>query len=716
MAEPLRVLEALGDEFERVGAEPPRRPRPVRTLLVAIAVLLGAAGVAGATSYVLTGSPIPGANEQDVPLDQRLKPGTARLAGAEADDPAGGPKWDLRVSRSETGELCTAVGQVHEGTFGLVGLDGRFRELPLQGVDACGSDPEARPAFIGAREFAADRPEDRRTVVNGVGGDELEDVEVEGADVARGAGGTFVAVFRGGVDQARPTVRLRFEDGTKREYRFGQSRFAEAPDPEGKLAWTVRADTRPDGRHCAQASPARRLGPVALTPPVCGDLDRDHAFFDVRPFARQRDPGPYAWFFDPRTLVWGAADDTVERVEVVHGGERVTATRAASDPGFVAVLPAGTRPADVEVTVVFEDGRRTAARGAHNLRDSEGNPIERPLLEPAEPDPRTAPRDDGLHPVEGSDRIVGRHPLDGLQVAARTFDSREGRCAEIGWLADDGTFGSRTRDGRVRPRPLGSGGVCGQSQIWAQLLDDGRAYAPRVVGAFAMGFAPRGTREVEVRGFGKPIAVEPDEHGLYVAVTPSTERPEGYDVLVDGKSTRNPGFTPSPVVPGSLRVVARAPDPRGLQPYGMLEWKQDEDTTCAYEGPLVGDMAGSVSPESGVFHPYPMHEGGSCGPAPTPAGVQFGFSSGGIDRPTEERTETEIARRVLPGRSILSGHVGPGVRRVILQTPRDVRAFRPGPSGAFLIVYDGVFATGTITATAELESGRTTRQTMELDR
>ena len=715
MAEPLRVLEALGDEFERVATEPPRRPRPARTLLVAIAVLLGAAGVAGATSYVLTGSPIPGANEQDIPLDQRLKPGTARLAGAEAEDPDGGPRWELRISRSQTGELCTAVGQVQDGTFGLVGLDGRFRELPLQGVDACGSDPEARPAFIGAREFAADRPEDRRTVVNGVGGEALEEVEVEGAEVARGDGGTFLAVFRGGVDRARRTVRLRFEDGTEREYLFGQSRFAEAPDPEGKGAWTVRADSRPDGRHCAQGRRAERLGPMALTPPVCGDLERDHVFLDVRAFAASFE-GPYGWSGEPRTLVWGAADDAVDRVEVSHGSDRVAATQAAADPGFIAVLPAGTRPAEVQVTIVFADGRRETVRGAHNLRDSDGNPIERPLLEPPEPDPRAIPRPDRIEPIEGSERIVARERLGGLRVGLRTYRTAEGPCAELGWLNDDGAFGARDRSGRVLPRPLGRmAAVCPGSRVWGQLLDDGRAYAPRVIGAYAIGYAEPGAH-VEVRELGTPLETRADDEGLFLVVTPHTKRPEaGVDIRLDGRSTRNPGFTPEPVVPGSPRVVARAPDPSGLQPYGMLQWQQGGDAVCAYEGPLVGDMIGAVNPEAGTFFPYPMHEGGSCGPRATGGQVQFGLSAGVAERPGE-RTETEIARRVLPGRSILSGRVGPDVRRVILQTPRDVRAFRPGSSGAFLVVYDGIFTTGTITATAELAGGRTTRQTMELDR
>ena len=714
MPEPLRVIEALGREIERVTAQPARRRRPARTLLIAVAVLLGLTGAAGATSYVLTGSPIPGAPEQDVPIDQRLEPGTARLAGAEADDPGGGPKWDLRVSRSQTGELCTAVGQVSDGVFGLVGLDGRFRELPVQGVDACGSDPEARPAFIGAREFAADRPEDRRTVVNGVGGDELEDVEIEGAEVARGDGGTFVAVFRGGVDQARPTVRLRFEDGTRREYRFGQSRYVEAPDPEGKEAWTVRADPRNDGRHCAQARGALLLGPMNLTPPVCGTLRRDHVFFDVRPFAatfRER----YSWSGDPRTLVYGAADETVEKVEVAHAGKRVTATRTEADPGFVAVLPAGTRPAEVEVTVVFADGRRETVRGAHNLRDSEGNRLERPLLEPPDPDPRAIPRPDRFEPIPGSEKIVARERLAGLRLALRTSRNGDGPCAELGWLAEDGTFGARDRAGRVHARPLGRmGPLCRGTRLWAQLLDDGRAYDPRVIGTYVMGYADPGAH-VEVRDLGPPLETRADAHGLFLMVTERTERPRaGVDIRLDGRSTSNPGFTPSPVVPGSLRIAARAPDPSGLQPYGLLEWKQSEDAVCAVEGPLVGDITGSVNPEGGTFFPYPMYEGASCGPPPTGGAVSFGVSRGGGERPGE-RTETETARRVLPGRTIVKGRAGPDVRRVILQTPRDVRAFRPGPGGAFLVVYDGTFSTGTVTVIAELANGRTTRQTMDLD-
>lgn len=721
MPEPLRVLEALGDEFERLQARPAPRRRLPRALVLGAAVLLGVGGVAGATSYVLTGSPIPGADERDVPLDQRLEPGTARLAGAEADDPAGGPRWDLRVSRSETGELCTAVGQVHEGVFGLVGMDGRFRELPLQGVDACGSDPAGRPAFVGAREFAAERPEDVVTVLNGVGGEALEDVRVDAGgrehDVARGGGGTFVAVLRGTVAQVQPTVTLRFAGGARREYRFGQTRYAEFPDPEGGRPWTVRAGARPDGRTCASARPARMLGPLALTPPVCGRLRDDHVFFDVRPMVRAG--APYSWDLGPRTLIWGAADETVERVEVVHRGERIAAARTEADAGFVAVLPGGTRPAEVEVTAVFEDGRRVSGRGAVNLRGAGGERLERPLQEPPPAPPeRPGPEafERAMRPVPGSGRIARRAPLAGLEVALRTFDTAGGgRCAELGWLAPDGSFGARRRDGGVRPRELGArGGTCGEhgpSHTWGLLLDDGSAYDPRVIGTVVWGHTRE--RPVRIEGLARDVTVQPDDDGLFLAVSGQTELPSGG---VGPREGRNPGFRRDPVVPGSVRVVARAPDPAGLQPYGVMRWEQRPGVTCSYEGQLVGDMAGAVSPDPGIFMPFPMHEGGSCGGGP--AGdfpVSFGVSSAAADE-SEVRTPTQIARRTLAGRTIVSGEAGAGVARVVLQTPRDVRTFRPGPGGAFLVVLDGTFATGDVTVTAVMADGRTLRRTIELDR
>jgi hypothetical protein len=53
---------------------------------------------------------------------------------------------------------------------------------------------------------------------------------------------------------------------------------------------------------------------------------------------------------------------------------------------------------------------------------------------------------------------------------------------------------------------------------------------------------------------------------------------------------------------------------------------------------------------------------------------------------------------------------------VILQTPRDVRTFRPGRERAFLVVYDGTLPAGDITVTAELADGRTVRRQFPLPR
>jgi hypothetical protein len=61
----------------------------------------------------------------------------------------------------------------------------------------------------------------------------------------------------------------------------------------------------------------------------------------------------------------------------------------------------------------------------------------------------------------------------------------------------------------------------------------------------------------------------------------------------------------------------------------------------------------------------------------------------------------QVARRTLPGRTVIYGVAAKGVRTVTLRTPRDVRTVRPSASGGlFLVVYDGLFTQGRITVTA----------------
>lgn len=145
MSERPRVLSELGVELDRVartvlaqGASSPGRRARRRFLRISPAViialvLLVAAAAATATLLFAEGSPLPAPHAGDLAPWGHPIAGSVRLAHLNAPDPAGDPPWDLRLSRSETGEICTAVGQVYDGKFGIIGLDHVFRELPVGG-------------------------------------------------------------------------------------------------------------------------------------------------------------------------------------------------------------------------------------------------------------------------------------------------------------------------------------------------------------------------------------------------------------------------------------------------------------------------------------------------------------------------------------------------------------------------------------------------------
>src|SRR5580704_18249836 len=122
-----RALEQLGEELDRVAA----------------AVLL-----------IQQGSPLPAPHPQDLRSSGIPLPRSVHLAGLDAPDPeSSNPPWDLRLSRTNTGETCTAVGQVFDGRFGIVGLDHVFRALPLGSVDSCGIESGDEPVLAGAKSF-----------------------------------------------------------------------------------------------------------------------------------------------------------------------------------------------------------------------------------------------------------------------------------------------------------------------------------------------------------------------------------------------------------------------------------------------------------------------------------------------------------------------------------------------------------------------------------
>jgi hypothetical protein len=120
-------------------------PRPM-ILAVALAVLTLAGAAAAATTLLQTGSPVnkpPGASSTaGVGLPVR---GASRLLPLRVPDPAGGPPWGMRVTRTTRGLVCLQVGRVYRGRLGLLGLDGAFgndgRFHPLA-TDALTSRPD----------------------------------------------------------------------------------------------------------------------------------------------------------------------------------------------------------------------------------------------------------------------------------------------------------------------------------------------------------------------------------------------------------------------------------------------------------------------------------------------------------------------------------------------------------------------------------------------
>ena len=77
-------------------------------------------------------------------------------------------------------------------------------------------------------------------------------------------------------------------------------------------------------------------------------------------------------------------------------------------------------------------------------------------------------------------------------------------------------------------------------------------------------------------------------------------------------------------------------------------------------------------------------------------------------------SDAQIARRTVPGRTLVTGSATSGVESITLRTPRDIRTLRPGPGGLFMAVYDGAFYDGRIEAIAHMRDGRTITQTFPL--
>jgi hypothetical protein len=365
--------------------------RPWRGLLLATALCLTTgAATAGGTLYVLGGSVIPAPAARDVPPEQLPVAGSSRLTGVRATDPAPGvPAWTLRLARSRTGALCSTVGQLDAGLFGIVGMDGRFRTLPERGVDACGVERTNAASLVGVRVFDARRRADVRSLVYGVAGGGLRSVQLLAGGQERSLpvapGGVFLAAVVGYPEDAGVRLEMHFADGHVERQPFGTSAFV-VPDPGGLGAWRtdvvvsgVRPGEPPDTSVCVSFRPARQVRNGPLSPYICGDEHSNRHptgwFFAARRLAHTPRPASFAnghWGRHPaRTAVWGLAQEDIARVELLRPGVPPARLRLTPARAFLVVLPADVDPGSLRIRVTHSEGRvETRAGSAHLVKEA----------------------------------------------------------------------------------------------------------------------------------------------------------------------------------------------------------------------------------------------------------------------------------------------------------------------------------------------------------
>jgi hypothetical protein len=178
--------------------------------------------------------------------------------------------------------------------------------------------------------------------------------------------------------------------------------------------------------------------------------------------------------------------------------------------------------------------------------------------------------------------------------------------------------------------------------------------------------------------------------------------------------TRVPGTGRVRAIPGTAVIEARAPDPGGGLPWGVLGYQTSRGYCVTQPGRVVDDRVGTVDFVLGTFNDI-WDVGRQCGasldrlPPDWPAG--FGAMIGGgltpqSDDPTSDPTTGRTALRALPGRTVVYGVARPGVRQLTIESPRDVRTLIPSPRAhSFIVVYDGTFPTGKLTLTGTMADG-----------
>ncbi len=770
MSQRPRALDALGEELDRAahrtlaaGSSRLRRTSQPLSVLAVLIALLVLAAVAAAAVLITSGSPLPAPHARDLESGGIPLPTSVHLAGLDAPDPeADAPPWDVRLSRTSAGETCTAVGQVLNRQFGIVGLDRVFRVLPLGGVDACGFQSAADPVLAGARVFSGSGSMQARTVVNGVAGTGARAVTAYGPGGARplrlGPDGSFITVYRGYVEEVQPRIVVLDADGVRHTIAFAQSQAFEVADPNGGAPWQVEgeADLEPGAypdENCVQAARVHdRQNPHffagGLTPVVCGRLGANQVIVSMRRFVPGTGAGGgFPWGQSPpRTLVYGIAAPRVASLTLSGAG----ASRAlAIDPHggvFLAVLDGHVDPRSLTLSAHLRDGGGLTYRHSANLLSYRTNQPEAEAPVPAyrEPSASILPSYPPFEiPLVDTQRETVRvqDPAGGPQWVLRSWQGlpnpkapgarAEGDthiyCFEFGVLdggklvlprtggtpipwASPGTLAAGSEEERCN----GASTLARKGPLFSAVtyLADPYAYAPQPLRTIVSGQLPPGASRPLLLGAGAPRPLQADANLAFLIVLPGRywKTPLHVAYTRDGHIFGLPkrGSAAS-AKPPSTAPEARAPDPDGGAPWGFLVRASGFNAF----GRIVDGRLADIEEARGTVISQAVEFGSGVRQSPGERqqvlfNAQTVGVEGGLDMSAPALTPPEIERRTLPGRTIITGVALPDVASVTLTTPSDVRTLRPsGPRHLLIAVYDGAFYQGQSSATIRLRDGRT---------
>ncbi len=523
--------------------------------------------------------------------------------------------------------------------------------------------------------------------------------------------------------------------------------------------------------NCAQvsqelgrATPSREG--ASLTPVVCGRLGQQPLFVLMRRFVPGSGEGTgYPWGNKPaRTLVYGAASRRVVSLTLSGAGALRPVPIDAHGGVFVAVLDGHVSPHTLTLTAHLRDGRSVSYGRSTNLREESGDrvfnnaPPKPWLSEPNDPPyrnplPASEEFPPGSIPILHTVRetLHASDPAGGPEWALRSWQGRPNPrvhyggsppsrlvCFQVGIRRGGGLFEPRPG---ASPRPLRVGqeegseaGGCNATAYVADhppvvmvgsYTDDPYAYAPTPERTVVAGMLPPDATRPMLLGAGAPRPLPTDANHMFLMVLPgrywrSSLRvsvvEHGHTIAPSAASTRS--ASPALMVPQS-----RAPDPDGGAPWG---YTAGANGSSAYGRIIDGRLAG-VSEREGAIRNGPMGWGSGepcfarrrrpvCPFAnrhqhAVEFDVQGGAGEGSSDGTAPALSPPQIERRTLEGRTIITGRAEPDVVSATLATPSDVRTLRPaGPQHVFIVVYDGQFFRGAITATILLRDGRTMTQ------